>query len=77
MVAVETKPSPSIISPAHVYASKGTPENILALKQHIMSCAARIAEIKGQMKDSQAALAALPQADVQKVVLLGYPPPAV
>ena len=54
-----------------------TPEAIRLLKQHVIAAASRVAMIKTQMAMSQSALAALDPAEVNKVVVAGYPPPAV
>jgi len=54
-----------------------TPEAIRRLKEHVIASALHVAHVKTQMAMSQSALAALDPAEVNKVVVAGYPPPAV
>ena len=53
-----------------------TPAQIMALKNHVIACADHINQVKVTMVMSKNALAALPAADVEAVVVTGYPPPA-
>jgi GTP1/Obg family GTP-binding protein len=48
----------------------------MAFKNHVVSCAAVVTQMKELMAMSKNALAALPAADVEAVVVAGYPPPA-
>ena len=52
-----------------------TPAQIMALKNHVVACANHINQVKISMVMSKNALAALPAADVEAVVVAGYPPP--
>jgi anti-sigma factor RsiW len=47
---------------------------VKVLKEHVIAAAAHLAMVKAQIAFSQAALAALDPADVNKVVVPGYPP---
>jgi hypothetical protein len=55
--------------------TQATPEQIIALKNYVVSCASQIFQVKARMAMSQKALAALPAADVEAAVVKGYPPP--
>lgn len=68
--------SPAITSPAHS-GTKVTPAQIARLKQHVVDTAAYLTRMKAQQAASIASLTALPSADVEAVVVPGYPPPAV
>ena len=56
--------------------AKMTPAQITALKNHVVACAGHINQVKALMVMSKNVLAALPAADVEAVVVAGYPPPA-
>ena len=89
MMPPET-PSPDIVVPLVVQmrpttrmplsggtpGSAATPAQIMAFKNHVVSCAAVVTQMKELMAMSKNALAALPAADVEAVVVAGYPPPA-
>ena len=70
----ETRMSPFFAPGPVTPGNKTTPEQIIALKNHVVACAVHIAEIKARMMMSQKALAALPAADVEAAVVKGYPP---
>jgi hypothetical protein len=78
MAVVATR-TPYQFSPVAIGTVTGvpTPEAIRLLKQHVIAAALHVATIKTQMAMSQQALAAIDPAEVNKVVVAGYPPPAV
>ncbi len=68
----------TLVGPKPVYPGlKATPDQIKALKRHMIACASHVNQVKARMAMSQRALAALPIADVEAAVVPGYPPPAV
>jgi len=53
---------------------KPTPDQIRLLKQHVVAAALHVKAMKAQIIASEAAIAALDPADVNSVVVPGYPP---
>lgn len=53
---------------------KPTPDQIKAFKEHVVAAALHVKAMRTQIIASQAALAALDPADVNSVVVPGYPP---
>lgn len=72
---VQMRQATGMILPGGTPGAKATPTQIMALKNHVVSCAAVVTQMKDLMAMSQKALAALPAADVEAVVVRGYPPP--
>ncbi len=66
-----------LVSPVVRVKGKSNADQIRQLKQHVIHTSTHVSYLKTQMALSQRALAACNPADVNAVVVPGYPPSAV